>query len=272
MNRVIITIAVVLLLAGTGVYFTNDSAKKLINQNILGIFPPEDPETPTPEIWIYNIADGTGSTYVNYAIPRVTTDFISAILDQMYAQTGGRYWLSYTDRDSRNNQVLYLPVPKQIRKAEKPIRKPGETSFDFTKRIKAWEAVTINFEADSIEDLRTYQDAKTTFLVECEALLSNKVYVKSTDNQGTDLISILNASLQTLTTENTTMPVEKYVVCFSDMQQDAPHLNPKPQLGSLPSEVRLMAVNPVQGSSNKVTDQLLEIEHPNRVLEIIFYQ
>lgn len=266
MNKTLSTI-LLLAIATTLSYFFSPSAKQTIEKYIFGleeVAPPPD----TPERWIYVLADGTGSAHSTYAIPKVTTSWIGQVLDEMYQSSGGRFYLSHIDRDSRNNQVLYLSVPKIIIPPSEPLRSDGEISFEYTNRLNIWKESLYQHKADSISVAEAYIKSKNQFLQECSELLSSKVYVKSEDNQWTDIIGILNASFITMSNEQRT-GVEKYVVGFSDYIHDAPYLKGI-KLDSVPPDVQLIAVNPIQNSSEKITTNIVEFEHPQRVIETIF--
>ena len=269
MKKVITILSLVVLVGGAAIaYFMNGTARILIDKHLLGKMDPPPPAVIEPERWVYVLADGTGSTNTTYAIPKVTKEWLSEMLTTMYQQTGGKLFLSHIDKDSRNNQVLYLAVPKQISIDQEPIRESGEVSFDFQKRLTKWRESVAKAQKDSTATAKEFQLRKQEFLTAADEFLNTKVYIKSPDNNWTDVIGILNASFITLENDNTSK-AKKYVVGFSDFVQDAPHLKSM-KLDSIPVSVQLMAVNPVQNSSRKITDQVTEYEHPNRVTEIIF--
>jgi hypothetical protein len=274
MNKktLIIGIAAILLLSGAAYYYStiNDEFKsscvKFIDTHLLG--KSNDVILKKVPIEIYAIADGTGSRYLNYAIPELNTEFIEITLDKMYHKDGGRFWLSYIDRNSKNNKVLYFNVPS-ILETEMPKRKNGETSFSFTSRLKDWESKKGNFRKDSITLFNNYILEKNIFLDNCKKEL-RKVYTKGTpDNQWTDIIGSLNSAVATLS-QFSVKNSKKFVVCFSDMEQDAPYLKPTPVLTEIPRDIAVLAVNPMQGSSKKIIENILEIEHTSRLYEIMF--
>lgn len=260
--------ALVVLGAVTLAYLMNPNIEAIVDKYVLGKEEPLPPAASEPERWVYVLADGTGSTYGTYAIPKVSTQWLAKVLDEMYEVSGGRLYLSHIDKDSRNNEVLYVSVPQQVVPIPRPQRRSGEISFEFTKRLKEWESLVLKMRTDSIAVAKKYATHKEEFLTESEELLSTTVYVKSADNQWTDIIGILNASFVTLQNDRETQ-AKKYVVGFSDYIQDAPHLK-STKLDSIPQDIQLIAVNPVQNSSNKITNSLKEFEHPARVIETMF--
>ncbi|QQS30000.1 MAG: hypothetical protein IPM47_03345 [Sphingobacteriales bacterium] len=262
-------IAILTLLGvATGFYFLNSTGKQVIDRYIIGVVIPP-PATPIePEKIIYVLADGTGSTKSPHNIPQVTIDWIEKVLDTMYVTSGGKFYISHVDNDSRNNEVLYISVPSQVLVPLKPERENGEISFEYSKRLRDWENSLDAVKKDSDKTAIQFKKAKVAFLADCSELLNNKVYVKSKNNLSTDIIGILNAAFITLQ-NNQNNEGKKYVVGFSDFIQAAPNINIK--LNSSFEGVQIIAVNPVQNSSKKmVTDKLIQLEHPNRVIETIF--
>lgn len=267
-NRIwIIGLIVIIILAAGYVYLEKPELAKSITSLII--------EEPKPEIKkivtktdVALIADPTGSTYQNYAIPQIDTNFISNLADIIYQTGGGCVWLSYIDNDSKNNSVLYFPVSSPLYKDRKPERNSGETYYEYDRRIKKYATDTKYFTEDSLKNFYNYLLQKEKFLKSCDDLLS-RLYVKNSPaNQWSDVIGSLNAAFYTLETIRDSS-VNKYLVCFSDLQQDTPHLNPSPVLHNIPGDIKFLAVNPVPGSSKMVTQNVIEIDNPERVLEYI---
>lgn len=271
-KAIVIGIVSLLILVAGGYYYSTVNAEfkekstAFIGKHILG--ETEEIVEAKIEKEVYAIADGTGSRYLNYAIPELDTVFIRNVLDAMYNHDGGKFWLSYIDRDSKNNQVLYIRIEPR-KKTTKPVRKDGETSFSYSNRLKEWEQKVPEYRQDSARHLNQFIAERDKFINKALAMLK-KVYTKGTsDNQWTDAVGSLNAAVSAVSQSTNDMS-EKYIVCFSDMEQDAPYLSPKPVLNGIPSNIRVLAVNPVQGSSRMIADNILEIEHTDRLFEIMF--
>jgi hypothetical protein len=269
---IVIGIVSLLITVAGGYYYSTVNAEfkekntAFIAKHILG--KTEEIVAPKIEKEVYVIADGTGSRYLNYAIPELDTVFINNILNLLYDHDGGKFWLSYIDQNSKNNQVLYMKVEPR-RRTTKPIRKEGETSFSYSSRVKDWENTKPEYRHDSISHLNHFVSYRDEFIEQANAML-NKIYIKGTiDNQWTDAIGSLNSAVLTIS-QSANNTSDKYIVCFSDMEQDAPYLNPQPVLNSIPSEIQVLAVNPMQGSSQMISDNILEVEHVDRLLEIMF--
>lgn len=270
-------VVIVIALLGTGgyFYFTNGNFKAAANDfvanNIVGKDAPATVVKPAYQNWIYYIADGTGDCYIKYAIPMVELEHLGRAADSIHHHNGGRLWLGYFDNDSKNNVCTYMGVPGNVVKQPKPETVSGETSFEADDKLKAWEKATANFSNDSLANEALYQKMKAKFLKECEAVLTTKVYVKGLkENQWSDIIGGLNSAFKTFDAITDTVPAYRYVVAFSDLQMDAPHLKPQPKLNAIPKGVKIIAVNPAPGSSKKCTQDVRELEAPERVFETIF--
>lgn len=270
---VIGAVSLLILVAGGYYYSTVNAVFKeksiaFINEHLLG--KTEEPVKTQVEKEVYVIADGTGSRYQNYAIPELDTLFIRKVLDAMYDHDGGRFWLSYIDQDSKNNQVLYIKVDMR-KKTTKPVRIEGETSFAYSNRKKNWELGIPQLKLDSIRHLNQFISQRDRFITQANEMLK-KVYTKGTsDNLWTDATGSLNAAVSTVSQSNNDTS-EIYIVCFSDMEQDTPYLSPKSVLNEIPFNIKVFAVNPVKGSSRMIADNILEIEHTDRLFEIMFNQ
>jgi hypothetical protein len=274
-KTIAIIIIVIIVLAGGYSYFTNanfkNSANEFVANNITGKESPPAVVKTVYQHWIYFIADGTGDCYIKYSIPVLGVDHLTRAADSIHKHNGGKLWLSYFDNDSKNNLCVYLSVPSSLVKQAKPEVISGETSFEASDKLKAWEAKTANFSNDSLANEAHYQKQKEKFLKECELVLTQKVYVKGLkENLWSDIIGGLNSSFRTFNAISDKTPAYKYVVAFSDLQNDAPYLKPKPHLENMPDGVKLIAVNPAPGSSKKCTHDVIELEAPERVYETIF--
>lgn len=268
MSKLSMISSIVALTIGTGAYYTNPDAKKLIDKHIIGVQEVKKAAPPTPEIISYILADGTGSTNQTYNIPRVTPEFVNQIADETY-NTGGKLYLSHIDNDSRNNKLLYLDIEKKIVISDKPERESQETSFEYTKRLSKWEENNVKLAKDLKDQVKAFQKKKSRFLKDVKKLLSKKVYVKSKENKWTDVIGSLNSAFATLSQDGNEN-VKKYVIGFSDMEQDLPKKAPKVELAEKDEDITVISVNPIQNVSKKVSDEIIEMAHPDKVLETIF--
>lgn len=276
MKKWIISFLIIAIAAtGSYFYFTNagfkNTANQFVEKNIIG---KEDlpPVTKAQYKWdVFYIADPTGSGYTQYLIPQIEVAHLNRMADSIHRHGGGRLWLSYIDDDSKNNECIYLLIPAGLLKENEPPVLKGETSFEADDRKKAWQKRVAGFSQDSSAHETAFQTVKAKFLKDCEDLLTKKIYIKgSSRNQWSDVIGSMNASFKTLRNISDTVAAYKYVIAFSDLQHDIPRTKKTISLDSLPSGVTLIAVNPSPGSSKKCTQQLIELENPERVFETVF--
>lgn len=101
---------VTLLVIAAGCYYystVNAQFKKkstaLISKHILG--EGEEIIEPKVEKEVYVLVKGTGIRYLNYAIPEIDTAFIRDALNAMYEEDGGKFWLSYIDRNGKSPRI-----------------------------------------------------------------------------------------------------------------------------------------------------------------------
>ncbi len=217
-------------------------------------------------VFLYYVADGTGSGHTRYAIPKLDTINIRESIHWMHTKDGGKIWVTFIDNDSRNNPNCYLTIPAILRHPA-PVRNSGETSFAFSKRETEWKTEHEIFLKDSIAAEERFEGNADKFLVNVSKML-DRVYSKGTpENQWTDAIGVLNSAITSMV-QMGPQPGKKLLVCFSDLEQDAPYLKPQPALIEIPSDITIVAVNPIIGSSKKITNQVIEVEHPSRVFEL----
>lgn len=266
-NKITISIVTAILLI-TGIYFYNSNKdfKGFIQNKVIGS---EKKAILSKEFFIYCIADGTYSGNTDYAIPQVDTMFISRIIDSIHINGSGKFWLSYIDKDSKNNRSVYFPVPVVTSKEPKPEERNGESSFDYQDRLKKWEQTTNGFSGDSIKKEEEFYTKKNEFLNKCGTLLKETVYLKSSENRFSDVIGSLNSSYKIMEKSNGNNE-EKYIIAFSDLQQDTPNIDPLPALEYIPENVFLIATNPAPGSSDMITEDAEEVDSPERIFEIVF--
>jgi len=266
-NKTTISIlATILILTGIYFYFTNKEFNHYVKKNILS----ENKDTEDKkEYEVYCIADGTYSVNTDYAIPQIDINFIEMMIDSIHFNGSGKLWLTYIDKTSKNNRTYYFAIPALIHTEQYPKERSGESSFDYQDRVNKWKENTSRNKVDSTEKERTFYEKKKEFMSKCDSLLKQTVYVKNNDNRFSDVIGTLNSAFRSLIGHNTSN-TQKFVVAFSDLQQDMPGSKELPELDPIPERVTLIATNPAPGSSNRCTDEVEEVDSPERVFESIF--
>ena len=272
-STVIVAVAAFILVGlGLFAYFSHEPFRKgtneFVREHILGEGTKVDSvATSSLPHWIYLIADPTDIEDGEFAIPRVDTAFINGLLTWQFDNGGGCFWLTYIDNRSQDNEVKYLPVPSRKSVPALPIARSGETSFDFTERMTMYEKQKPVWVADSARTLEDFLKAKITFLQDCQVFLTRQVYVTgSPTHRRSDVIGSLNAGFRSLSVSSNIEGLSKYIIAFSDLVHNVKN---SPSLGRIPDDVTIIAVNPMPGSSKKVTENVTEVEHPRRVFDIL---
>ncbi len=269
MKRKSITLIImgVALTIGIYLYLTNNDFKNFISKKIIG----EKKKIEQISTEIYLLADGTYSVNLDYAIPKLNKEFINNICDSVHYHGGGKVWLSYIDRNSKNNKCLYFSISPVSHRELRPEGKGGESSFELSDMIKKWEKRIENFSEDSLKYENLYDKNKNEFIEKSNNLLENTVYVKSPENKNTDAIGSLTNAFSTLENNHSDKnKIKKYIVVFSDLEQDAPDLPKESNEIEKPVDVSILMVNPNPGKSNKCIEDVSEIETPERIFENIF--
>jgi hypothetical protein len=269
-------IALALFVMGICLYISNPNLKKIINnfigKNIVGSESPVvTKKAANYQYWIYLMADGTGDCRSTYNIPRLEITHLSRIIDSIHNWGGGRIWLSYFDNDSRNNPCVYLRVQAKITRPERPSSVSGETSFEAQDKLNEWRKRTANLIRDSISSEGIYLENKAEYLKQCDGILKTRVYVYDLKtNKFSDIIGGMNNAFKVIGSIPDTKPALKYLVTFSDLQHDAPDIKLEPVLDRVPVGLSIININPAPGSSKKCTEEVTEVESPERLFELVF--
>lgn len=258
-------IAIALLGGATYAYYNNSIAKQVLDEYVLGTDAPEEVVATPPVLWVYELADPTGSGRSKYAIPRIDTVHVGRILDHLFRNGGGRYWLSHMDDRSADNAVLYQDVPAAFDAFPK-VERNGQNSYSWQKALEAHRAEHNRWKRDSVANATSYHALRARFLREVHAHLQGGIYVRSPRNYSTDAIGALNAAFRSLSVEDGGLePVKKFVLPFSDLEHTAATGE---ALIDCPKDITVVAVNPKPGATKKVMPAI-ELDHPDRVLRLL---
>jgi hypothetical protein len=266
----LILITVLVLAAGSFLYFTNDKVKeatnKFISKNILG----NGQKTDTVALaqiagptWVYELVDATDIDDKQFAIPRIDTSHISRVIDWQYYNGGGKYSLTFIDNYSKDNAVKYFPVPVPQTRTSAPVRKEGEVSYEHYNRQKTYKNYLAKFMADSARATQDFLARKRQFLAECSRFLSDTVYIlNSPTHRRTDAAGSLDACFNSMGIDSSA--ITKLLVAFSDLED-----NVGKKLVPKPDDISVIVVNPVPGSTKKILGKVPEVQVPEEVLERI---
>lgn len=176
----------------------------------------------------YILADGTYSTFQDYTVPKLKISFLKILIDRLRTKNGGAIWVSYIDNNCKNNQTLFILVPK-------PLHTKSKTNFmakgaiHFQQEKKDWEIHHAQEVADSANEMKTFVQKEQEFLQKAKTLLQTKVYVKSYRNQMSDVTGSVRSAIQTLHEAKENQIVQNCtIIGFSDFQNDPPDSTLKP--------------------------------------------
>lgn len=220
----------------------------------------------TKETVLFFIADNTGSMK-KYSIPKLDTSVISKSVDMIQKSGGGYIFLSSFDRNIKNNENLYFRIPGYLCGMSTPVRKSGETYFEYDRRLKAYNKENEKYQKDSTSALETFRQYKKEYLIRVSQYL-DQVYGSVTKEDGAtnvkDMLSAAFSCENSLASEN----IRKYVIGYSDFEETV-HKNGTSEF-SMPADVTIIAVNPVPGTiKTKISDKIIEV-HPDRLFNSLF--
>jgi len=176
----------------------------------------------------YILADGTYSTFQDYTVPKLKISFLKILINRLRAKNGGAIWLSYIDNNSKNNQTLFILIPR-------PLKVKSKTNFmlkgaiHFQEEKQNWEVHHAQEIADSVNEARLFDQKVQGFLQKAKTLLQTKVYVRSFRNQMSDVTGSVKSAIQTLHEAKENQIVQYCtIIGFSDFQNDPPDSTLKP--------------------------------------------
>ena len=139
MKKIMIAIIVIAIAAtGSYFYFTNSKFKNAANQFVEKNITGKDAVPPATSIKylrdVYYVADGTGSGYTQYLVPKIEIPHLNRMADSIHWHGGGRLWLrvpgirskrpalvsdvgSATYRTSSARRMASRPVPSTLNPA-----------------------------------------------------------------------------------------------------------------------------------------------------------
>jgi hypothetical protein len=216
---------------------------------------------------VYECADPTDMDDKEFAIPKLDTAHIGRVLDQLHEQGGGRYWCTHLDRKSQDNPVLFLEIGRRV-VAFPALVRGGEDSYSWEQKERKHTDERARWQADSLVNEKKFAATRADFLTQCQSYLDTAVYVSgSPEHLGSDITGTLNAAFRSLSVEDGNgQPIRKLVVFFSDMEHRYAAGEP---LMERPADIPVVAVNPRPGATKKVLEDVTEVDHPDRVFNLL---
>jgi len=266
-STLLLLLLAALIGGATYAYRTNATVKGILDEYVLG---QEEPKIELPKpvpLAVFEVGDPTDIDDRQYAIPLIDTAHVGRVLDLLFNGAGGRYWLTHLDRRSADNPVHYLEVPARFA-AYTTITRDGQNTYSWERVQKEHQAKHTQWKSDSLVNEAAYRALRARFLIEAESYLSGTVYVHgSPEHRGTDAIGTLNPAFRSLGVEDAGHAKEKkFIVMFGDGEHN---VRTGEALLERPTDITIAVVNPRPGATKKVITDVVEVDHPDRVLRLL---
>lgn len=264
----LLSIGIILLFGAiTYGYRTNDTVRDLLDEYLIG---KDEPKTAAPKqvpLAVYEIADPTDLDDRQYSIPMIDTAHVGRILDLLFSAAGGRYWLTHIDRRSADNPVHYVEVAQRFA-AFPAIARNGQNSYSWERTLKEHRTKHAQWQADSLAHEIGFRALRSRFLEDVGSYLRGMVYVQgSYEHRGTDAIGTLNPAFRSLSVEDAQHANErKFIVMFGDGEHN---VRTGEKLLERPDNITVAMVNSRPGATKKVITDVVELDHPERVLRLL---
>lgn len=221
------------------------------------------------QYFVVKVADGSGSGSTTYNVPRVELAEVSADVDSIFAHGGGRYWLTYIDREALNNDVASMAIPAIPEAPRQLVRGSGEIPAHFAQRKRDYTDALAHHSGDSARAVAAFTDAKTAFLQEADRILSLAYQKKGRTEDYSDVEGAVAASERLL--NNFHAPANKLAILLvSDGVQSDPAGTPKKKHGTLPADITLYLINR-SGSEQSIADgHAVQVDNAALCREMLF--
>lgn len=268
-KTIFIVLTTVVLLAAVGYfYFTNDSFKEKVDE-ALSNGPVQVEPVPPSYNAVFVIFDPSGSGLYSYSVPRITTDFVSSLIDRISGVGYGEIWLTFVAKDAFKLKVLHFSVPEPPKHPTMPVRFAGEAKYKFNERVA-------NYNLDSLQyakALLIYQESlnkkKQAFLSDCQAMIDAGYAKKRAGEDWSDVIGSLNAATRSLATVSTDSIHYRSILMIGDGEQDLPPGSEPKSLNPIPDDVKIVMVNHSGSKKNVLAGRAIEVDNLDRGLQMI---
>lgn len=268
-KTIFIVLTTVVLLAAVGYfYFTNGSFKEKVDEALSNGPVQVEPAPPSYNA-VFVIFDPSGSGLYSYSVPRVTTDFVSSLIDRISGVGYGEIWLTFVAKDAFKVKVLHFSVPEPPKHPTMPVRFAGEAKYKFNERVA-------NYNLDSLQyakALLIYQESlnkkKQAFLSDCQAMIDAGYAKKRAGEDWSDVIGSLNAATRSLATVSTDSIHYRSILMIGDGEQDLPPGSEPKSLNPIPDDVKIVMVNHSGSKKNVLAGRAIEVDNLDRGLQMI---
>jgi len=269
MNKTIFIIAIVFasLLGGSYLLINSNPQLKSMAEKYKIIDAPAPIPIPASYNAVFCIFDPSGSGKSDFSTPTISVNFINQLIFLISEKGYGEIWLTYIDRSALNNKVLHFSIPEEVKSHETPIRKSGELKGEFDKRLAAFRNDSIRFNEQYQAVAKNYSKSKSSFLSECSKMILEGYAPKKNNEDYSDIIGSLNASIRSLSTVQYDSTHFRSIALISDGVQDIPIGDQMQQLKVLPEDVILVSINHSGSFNSVVPANAIEVDNLDRCLE-----
>jgi hypothetical protein len=268
-KTIIIVIATVALFA-TGVffYYTNDAFQGKVNE-ALAIEPTRDLPVVTSYNAVFVIFDPSGSGLYSYSVPRITTGFVSSLIDRIVEVGYGEIWLTFVAKDAFRVRVLHFSIPEPPRRPTMPVRGAGEAKYKFNERVAKYNLDSLSY----TKELFIYQESlnkkKQDFLSDCQAMIDAGYAKKKPGEDWSDVIGSINAATRSLATVPSDSIHFRSILMIGDGEQDLPPGSEQKTLNPIPDDVKIVMVNHSGSKKNVLAGRAIEVDNLDRALQML---
>lgn len=275
MNKTVIIIAIVVAaLIGGGCLLINFSPEaRALTEKIGIIDKPAPAPAPPSNNAVFIIFDPSGSGSSSYSVPRISTAYISTIIDSIAKHGTGEIWLTFIDKNGSNNKVLHYEIPSGGNILEEPLRQSGERKGDYDKRLAKFKTDSFN-NANNVATMnQTLIEKKKQFLADCQTMIEVGYAQKKRGDDYSDCIGSLNAGLRSLETVSHDSLHFRSIIFISDGVQDLPVGVAPQKLNAIHEDIIIVTVNHSGSKNNIVKGHTVEVDNLDRALDkgIKFY-
>jgi len=267
-KTLIVSIAVVAVLIGGGYfYFTNDSFKGKVDEVLSNGTVQVQPPPPSYNA-VFIIFDPSGSGFHSYSVPRITTDFVTSLIDRISEVGYGEIWLTFVAKDAFKVKVLHFSIPEPPKRPTMPVRLAGEAKYKFNERAANYNLDSLNYAKELFIYHESLNKRKQALISDCQAMIDAGYSKKKPGEDWSDVIGSINAATRSLATVLADSIHYRSILMIGDGEQDLPPgLEPK-SLNSIPDDVKIVMVNHSGSQKNVLSGRAVEVDNLDRALHL----
>lgn len=269
MNKTVLIIAIVIaaIFGGGFLLINSNPALKAQAEKIGIIDKPAPPEVAPSSNAVFIIFDPSGSGTSSYSVPKISTEYITKLIDCIAELGNGDLWLTYVDKDSKNNKVLHFDVAKTPSTMQRPNRQSGERKGEYDRRVAKFESDSVKEAKEIAAYTQVYEERQMQFLSECQGMIDAGYAPKKSGEDFSDCIGSLNTALRSLATVQHDSINFRSILFISDGVQDLKAGAAKQKLKTIPEDIKVVTISHSGSKNNVVAGRSIEVENLDRGLE-----